>query len=127
MPDPVRAMYRVFLCDDTDEYRALVRVVVEGAGGHVVGEAGNGRDCVDAVAAAQPDLVLLDVKMPVMGGLEALPLLRERAPEAEVVVLSTAWAEHVARETERLGARAFLEKPRDILELPDRLREVLCA
>jgi DNA-binding NarL/FixJ family response regulator len=118
---------RVFLCDDTDEYRALLRVVLERAGGEIVGEAGNGRDCVEAIAETNPDLVLLDVKMPVMGGLEALPLVRERAPDAQVVVLSTAWAEQVAHETERLGARAFLEKPRDILELPDRLREVLCA
>lgn len=118
---------RVFLCDDTAEYRALVRYVLEREGAEIVGEGGNGQECVDRVAEAHPDLVLLDVKMPVMGGIEALPRIRERAPEADVIVLSTAWAERVENDSLRLGAKAFVEKPRDIHDLPVALREALAA
>ena len=118
---------RFFLCDDTAEYRALVRYVLEREGAKIVGEVGNGQECVERVADAHPDVVLLDVKMPIMGGIEALPKIREEAPDAQVIVLSTAWAERVESDSLRLGAKAFVEKPRDIHDLPGAIREALAA
>lgn len=56
---------------------------------HIVGEAADGRECIDGVVELRPDLVLLDLKMPGMDGFSVLPELRRRAPEAKVVVLTT--------------------------------------
>jgi CheY-like chemotaxis protein len=118
---------RVLLCDDIAEYRALLRVVLEREGGHVVAEAQDGEDCIEKAGQSDPNLILLDLKMPRMGGMEALPQLRKKAPDAKVVVLTTGWAEQLRDESLELGATAFVEKPRDILTLPGLLRDALVA
>jgi DNA-binding NarL/FixJ family response regulator len=79
---------RVLLCDDSSQIRDLVRIVLELEGVEVVGEAGNGREAVERAAREQPDVVLLDLSMPVMDGLEALPEILRVAPGSKVVVLS---------------------------------------
>src|SRR4051812_50094816 len=89
---------RVFLVDDVTELRMLVRIALEeDADFEVVGEAANGRDGVEGGAEAQPDVVLLDLSMPDMDGLEAIPLMRKRAPKARIVVLSATSAGPEAR------------------------------
>jgi len=104
-----------------------VRAVLQPLGANIVGEAEDGRGCLEKITEAEPDLVLLDVKMPGMGGLEALPELRVRVPEAKVVVLSTASPiEHEQRSLE-LGATAYVQKPRDVFRLPDALRSALAG
>ena len=81
---------RVVLVDDTDSLRSLMREHVEHESDMVVvGEAGNGVDGLDIVRSTQPDAVILDVEMPVMDGLQALPQLRQAAPDAKIVVFSS--------------------------------------
>jgi DNA-binding NarL/FixJ family response regulator len=99
---------RVLLCDDAADWRALVRFQLEDdAEIEVVGEAGDGRAAIDEAAQTQPDVVLLDVQMPVCDGLEALPHMRAAAPGAHVLVLSG--TDRSAAALER-GAEAFLPK-----------------
>ncbi len=114
--------WRAFLCDDADGYRELVRAVLEPEGFEVVGEAADGQSCLDAVVAAAPDLILLDVSMPRLDGCQALPGLRERTPGAKIVMLSTAPAADQAEECLRLGADAYVQKPVDLFELPALVR-----
>lgn len=116
---------KVLLCDDAQPYRTLLRAVLEGAGLRVVGEAVDGQDCLDRAEAADPDVVLLDVNMPRLGGCEALPGLRERIPHASILMLSTSPAIDQEQECLRMGARAYIEKPRDIFELPGMIRAAL--
>ncbi len=116
---------RVLLCDDSADYRSLVRAVLEDDDTLIVGEAADGGDCVDKVAELQPDVVLLDVSMPRVDGLTALPRLREAAPGASIVMLTTGSGEELERSCMTLGARAFLRKPRDIFTLPAALRAAL--
>ena len=73
---PVRAV----VIDDTSDIRDLMSMVLTRSGMEVVGEAGDGRAGVDVVRAERPDVVLLDLAMPVMDGMEALPLIRELVP-----------------------------------------------
>jgi CheY-like chemotaxis protein len=118
--------YRVLLCDDTSAYRALERAVLEPWGAEIVGEAADGRECLDLLEQeVKPDLILLDVNMPGMDGLTALPRIRACAPQADVVMLSTGAAEDLEEESLRRGARAFLHKPRDIRALPEMLRAAM--
>ena len=105
------ALRRVVLADDAGELRALVRLALERSGQfEVIAEAGNGQEAIDAVGAHEPDLVLLDVSMPVMDGLEALPRILEAAPNTTVVMLSGFTEERLGAEARRLGAAAYLEK-----------------
>lgn len=101
---------RFLLVDDEADTRYLLRLIIEREGGTVVGEAADGRAGLDLAAQVQPDVVVLDLQMPVMGGLEALPLLQERAPAARVVVLSHLTGDRVRRESAARGAVGYVEK-----------------
>ena len=72
---------RVFLCDDVADMRLLMRLTLEEVPDlKVIGEADNGDSALEAVAESQPDVVLVDLSMPGMAGLDLIPRLRERAP-----------------------------------------------
>ena len=84
-PDrPVRAV----IIDDASDIRDLMTIVLTRSGMRVVGTAPDGSAGVELVRAERPDLVLLDLAMPVMDGVEALPLIRELVPDARIIVLS---------------------------------------
>jgi DNA-binding NarL/FixJ family response regulator len=103
--------FRVVLVDDMVELRNLIRLTLERSGHfEVVGHAGNGREAVEVVTATEPDLVLLDVSMPVMDGLEALPILRRAVPSARVVMLSGFSHARLGAEAKAGGAVAYVEK-----------------
>ena len=118
---------RILLCDDEPNYRFLLRAVLEPEGMEVVGEASDGRECLELAERLQPDYILLDLNMPGMDGMTALPKLRERVPGSEVVVLSTAATEETAADVVGLGARGFVHKPADIFAVPGALRECVAA
>ena len=120
-------MCRVLICDDEPNYRFLLRAVLEPEGAEVVGEAGDGRECLELAAELDPDCILLDLNMPGMDGITALPRLREVAPRAKIVVLSTAQADDAAVSVVRLGARGFVHKPADIFAVPRELRRAIAA
>lgn len=102
---------RTLLVDDAEEMRALVGMSLKLDGRFdVVGEAANGREAVDLATAHRPDLVLLDLSMPVMDGLEALPLIRSAVPETIVVVFSGFEEEQLGAEAKALGAVAYVTK-----------------
>jgi PAS domain S-box-containing protein len=116
---------RVLLVDDAEDIRAMLRVTLEITGMQIVGEAGTGEDAVRLAATTAPDVVLLDLAMPGMDGLEALPLIREAAPAARVVVMSGFAASHMEATTLALGASAYLEKGTTIHDV-GRVIEDLC-
>lgn len=82
-------IYRTVVVEDMPELRALIRRALERSGRFVVvGEAGDGHQGVATATALRPDVTVLDLIMPVMDGLEALPLIRAAVPEGVVVVVS---------------------------------------
>jgi DNA-binding NarL/FixJ family response regulator len=104
-------LIRVVLVDDVPELRLLLRLTLEEDPEiEVVGEAANGREGVDVVRETAPDLVLLDLSMPDMDGLEAIPLMRTNAPNARVVVLSGHEAGRVSLEALDQGASRYINK-----------------
>ena len=116
---------RVFLVDDVRELRRLVRLTLEEDPEiEVVGEASDGHGGVEGVAETQPDVVLLDLSMPDMDGLEALPLMRERAPNTRLVVLSGHEAGRVSLESLDQGATRYLNKAADLEAIRSAVREV---
>jgi DNA-binding NarL/FixJ family response regulator len=119
--------FRVYLCDDDDGYRTLVRTVLSEDGMQIVGDSGDGAACVDAVEQAVADVVLLDLNMPGMNGFETLARLRDRLPAVRVIVLSTAADQTSQSAALRLGADGFISKPMRIFDLPDLVREAVRA
>lgn len=122
------ARLRVVLVDDTREYRSLLRIILEQHGGFdVVGEAADGEAAVELTTRLRPDAIVLDLAMPVMDGLQAIPLLREASPETAVVVLSgfaRGQLDHVALER---GAAAYVEKGEAFSRIAATLLEVAAA
>jgi CheY-like chemotaxis protein len=109
----------VVVDDDADVRALLSRFLTDTGRVSVVGEAADGRRAIEVVAAADPDVVLLDVRMPVMDGLEALPLVREAAPLATVVAFSGLGDEALQSEALSAGATAFLAKGMRLRDLVD--------
>lgn len=102
---------RVVLADDTTEIRMLVRLGLELDGRFdIVAEAGDGEAAVRACGEHQPDVAVIDLAMPVMDGLEAIPLVRRASPATRIVVLSAFSSNHMAAEAKRAGADAYVEK-----------------
>lgn len=99
---------RVVVVDDSEDLRELVSLMIESATRgrwKVVGLAGDGAEGIEVVRAAQPDLVILDVAMPVMDGLEALPHIRKAAPQARVALL-TGFSTAVVQDAAAAGGAA---------------------
>lgn len=102
---------RVVVVDDQPLARTGHALILDSADGiHVVGEAGNGIEALAAVATLRPDVVLMDVRMPLMGGLEATRLIADRHPAVRVIVLTTFDLDEYAFGSLRAGASAFLLK-----------------
>jgi DNA-binding NarL/FixJ family response regulator len=101
----------VLLVDDSEDVREVLRLLVAADGRlQVVGEAVNGREAVEAAERLQPDAIILDMAMPVMSGLEALPLLRERAPDSMVVVYAAGSRSQNEPAALAAGAASYFEK-----------------
>jgi DNA-binding NarL/FixJ family response regulator len=108
---------RILIVDDHPLTREALAGLLTHNGFDVVGQAGSGQEAIEMAAELAPDLVLLDLSMPDMDGLTALPRLREAAPEAEVVVLTASEDEANLLGAVRGGAAGYLLKS----EPPDRI------
>ena len=118
-------MVRVFLCDDAPGLRALLRAILEEhAGIAVVGEAASGRNLAPAVIASGADVVLLDLAMPDVDGLEATAALREASPEVKIVILSGFTRSHMAERAFKLGADRYIEKSAPLSAIVAAIRQV---
>jgi DNA-binding NarL/FixJ family response regulator len=102
---------RVFICDDNPELRELTRLALEEDPDlRVVGEAQDAPTAIAAIPSCRPDVLLLDLSMPGMDGLEALPRIKAVAPETKIVVFSGFSARRLAQRSLELGADQYVEK-----------------
>lgn len=116
---------RVVLADDHALVRAGVRALLERIEGvEVVGEASDGQEALTLVASASPDVVLMDITMPRMGGLAALARIARDFPAVRVVMLSVHSDLEYVREVLRLGAAGYLLKDASDTELELAVRSV---
>jgi CheY-like chemotaxis protein len=116
-PCPVAAgtQWRVLLVDDARDIRVLLRRVLNADGSYVVvGEAVDGQAAIALADQLTPDVVVLDLAMPVMDGLEALPILRHKLPNAKIVVLSGFDGARMKQPALLAGADAYVEKGKSL-------------
>lgn len=116
---------RVLVVDDAEDLRTLLHIKLDRSESlEVVGEAEDGVEAVEQATRLQPDLVLLDVAMPRMDGLEALPLIREAVPGVRVVVLSGFNEETMAQNAIAAGAEHYVVKGAPLGELVELLESL---
>jgi DNA-binding NarL/FixJ family response regulator len=109
---------RVLVVDDHPLYReGLVTAVATMSGKEVVGEAGNGQEAVALVAALAPDVVVMDLHMPVLNGVDATRLITEQHPDVAVLVLSMLEGDESVFAAVRAGAKGYLLKGADRAEI----------
>jgi DNA-binding NarL/FixJ family response regulator len=104
-------MLRILIADDHEVARHGIRALLEShPGWEVCGEAKDGRETVELAESLKPDLILLDIGMPNLNGLEATRQILATSPEAVILILTMHDTDHVVREVLRAGARGFLLK-----------------
>jgi DNA-binding NarL/FixJ family response regulator len=117
---------RVLIVEDDPLIRSLNRLILEQTGDYeIVGEAPDGGSAVVLAASLKPELILLDLMMPGVSGLEVLPKLRQIVPQSRVVVISMLPGDVYAEEVKRMGAIGFIDKGYDTDELIRRLHHLL--
>jgi DNA-binding NarL/FixJ family response regulator len=120
-------MFRILIADDHDVARGGIRALLENhPGWQVCGEAKDGRETVEMVAITKPDLILLDIGMPNLNGLEATRQILATAPEALILILTMHDTDQLVREVLRAGARGFLFKSdagRDLITAIEALQQ----
>ena len=121
MPRPTSAL----IIEDEPHVRVFLRLMLKECGIENIWEAADGAQGIAEIAAHRPELVLLDINLPVMNGLEVLQLLHEEQPDLPVIMVSSQSAMKTVLECVKLGAKAYILKhsPRD--EALKMLREAL--
>lgn len=120
--------YRVILADDHSMVRqGLVRVFRDEADFEVVGEAANGKEALEMARGQEPDIIVMDLQMPVMSGLEATRVIRRELPGVQVIGLSMDATKESRRSLLRAGALDLLHKGGSAEDLIERVREHLAA
>jgi DNA-binding NarL/FixJ family response regulator len=105
---------RIVICDDYELYRYTMSAVL-GLDDRfeLVGEASNGAEAITVCGELQPDVILLDIAMPVMDGMAALPEVRRVCPDSRIIMHSAFTERTVAAEAIALGANGYVEKGLD--------------
>jgi DNA-binding NarL/FixJ family response regulator len=116
---------RVLIVDDHPIFRSGLRRVLEGSGVEVVGEAGSGAEAIDLVGSLSPDVVLMDLALPGMSGIEATRAIRSSLSATKIVVLTAALDDREIFAAIEAGAEGYLLKDIDAGDLVNRLQRVL--
>ena len=125
--EPERPRVRIAVVDDDVDVRELLLLGLTTQTYEVVGTAENAHQAVELVTSSQPNIILLDLHMPDMGGLEVLPTLREHCPDARIVAFSAIGATHMVENAIDAGVFAFIEKGVSIESIIKHLDRVMDA
>ena len=102
---------RVLICDDAAFMRMMIKDILTKNGYNIAGEAENGAKAVEKYAELKPDLVLMDITMPEMDGIEALKKIKASDPGASVIMCSAMGQQAMVIESIQSGAKDFIVKP----------------
>jgi two-component system, NarL family, nitrate/nitrite response regulator NarL len=119
--------FKILIADDHEAVRRGLRFAVASAGWELCGEAVHGKDAVEKVQALNPDLVILDLSMPVMNGLDAAREIRKKAPNVKIVGFTMHESLQVKEQTTMIGFHALAAKSAPLGDLLATVKSVLEA
>jgi len=115
----------VMAVDDSPVTRKMIKKALEPEGFCVVGEAGNGKEAVESYPHLQPDIITMDVTMPVMDGLEAAAAIKNINPGQKILMLSAMGDDNLLNEARARGINDFCSKPFKPQQLIDKILNAL--
>ena len=115
----------IIICDDAAFMRMMIKDILTKNGYTVVGEAENGAKAVEKYAELKPDLVLMDITMPEMDGIQALKKIKEADPSATVIMCSAMGQQAMVIESIQSGAKDFIVKPFQADRVLEAVRKVV--
>jgi len=116
---------RVIIADDTEFFRTALKDILLGAGFNVVGEATNGAEALELATELRPDLVILDVVMPVKNGLEAAKAISALKLPLKIVMCTSLGYEPIVEEAIRSGASGYIIKPLSETKVLNTLKSII--
>ena len=118
-------MANILRVDDSRTSRRILRSILEEDGHVIVGEATNGQEGFEQYMSLKPDIVTMDITMPVMTGVEALKKIIEADSNAKVVMVSAAGQQHNMLEAVQSGAADFISKPFDVDTIKNMVKKIV--
>ena len=115
---------RVLIADDNPLFVEMIDAMLTAEGIHVIGRAQDGQEALEQTLALDPDVTVMDISMPVLDGIEATRLIRERRPNARILVLTGSKAVSDVDRARKAGAAAFLSKDHIAAELISTISEL---
>nr|MBQ8252631.1 response regulator [Lachnospiraceae bacterium] len=112
-------MAKILIVDDSRTSRKMLRTILESNGHEVLDEAVNGQDGVQKFQALKPDVVTLDITMPIVDGVEALKMIKALDANSKVIMVTAAGQKNKMIDCIKAGANEFLTKPFDQQEIID--------
>lgn len=116
---------RVMSVDDSPITRKMIKKALEPEGFAIVGEAANGRDAVELYNKIKPDVITMDVTMPIMDGLQAAQLIKEKNPAQKIIMLSAMSDNDIVTEARGWGIVHFCAKPFKPEEIVEKILRVI--
>ncbi len=117
--------HKVMLVDDASFMRMMLKNILVGSGYEVIGEAENGAKAVEQFKALKPDLVIMDIIMPEMGGIDAVREIMKTNPGAKILMCSSMGQQSLVVEAIQAGAKDFIVKPFQPSNVLDAVKKVL--
>jgi DNA-binding NarL/FixJ family response regulator len=119
---------RVLLVDDNAAVRSFLRKIFESQSDfEILGEAGNGQDAIDKARKLKPDLIILDLTMPVMTGLDAAPLLKQLLPDTLIILFTQHEGIELERQAQAAGIDAVVSKTLAASELVSKAHDLFAS
>lgn len=115
---------KIMVVDDSLIVRNILRETFDFEGFKVVAEAINGADAIQKYNQYHPDIVTMDLIMPVMNGLEASEKILKQHPNAKIVIVSAVEDKEIIDEAIKLGVKDFIIKPFDLIELRNKIKKI---
>lgn len=123
---PKRKM-RVMVVDDEDHVRKLITTVIKSMNCDIVGEADNGEEAISLFRTLKPNMLLLDINMPVKSGKEALAEIKNIYPTAFIIMLTSLTDKETIEDCIKLGATGFIRKDLPLDEMRDVIKKTWSA
>lgn len=118
-------MAKILVVDDAKFLRMTLSNILKKANHEVVGEGENGQEAIELYRGLQPDLVTMDITMPIMSGLDAVKEIKKEFPLAKVIMCSAMGQQKMVVEAIEAGAKDFIVKPFDEARVIDSVNRVL--